>query len=377
MRRGLIGTAMVAAAAAAAMLGAAQPSPAAPAAKLPAIKHVFTIVLENKDYDVTFGENPPAPYLAEKLPAKGQLLTQYYGTGHFSLGNYITMISGQSENPDTQGDCMTRFQDVVPGTIGADGQALGSGCVYPPAVKTVAGQLQDAGFTWRGYMEDMGDDVNRDGAKTCAHPRVGATDLTQHAEPQDQYATRHNPFMYFHSIIDDDINCAANVVNLDRLRRDLAKQRRTRNFSFISPDLCSDGHDEECVNPEQAGGYPGINAFLRQWVPKILKSRAFKRDGLLIVTFDEAEFLFQPEQATACCFVPTGPNTPQQGISGPGGGLTGTVLVSPFIKRGTVNDEPYNHYDYLHTIEDIFGLGYLGYAGRDAVRSFGADVFGK
>ena len=59
-------------------------------------------MLENKDYDVTFGENPPAPYLAETLPAKGQLLTEYYGTGRSSLGNYLTMISGQSESRATQ-----------------------------------------------------------------------------------------------------------------------------------------------------------------------------------------------------------------------------------------------------------------------------------
>ena len=64
--------------------------------ELPPIGHVFTIVLENKDYDGTFGENTPAPYLAETLTAKGTLLTEYYGTAHASLGNYLTMISGQS-----------------------------------------------------------------------------------------------------------------------------------------------------------------------------------------------------------------------------------------------------------------------------------------
>ena len=71
------------------------------------------------------------------------------------------------------------------------------------------------------------------------------------------------------------------------------------------------------------------------------------------------------------------PNTPQQGIQGPGGGLTGTVLVSPFIKKNTVNDTPYNHYDYLHTIEDIFGLKYLGYANNSQVRSFDKKLFSR
>jgi hypothetical protein len=64
-----------------------------------------------------------------------------------------------------------------------------------------------------------------------------------------------------------------------------------------------------------------------------------------------------------------------QGIHGPGGGRIGAVLISPFIEPGSVSHEPYNHYDYLHTVEDIFGLGYLGYAAHPEVRSFGADVF--
>ncbi len=120
-----------------------------------------------------------------------------------------------------------------------------------------------------------------------------------------------------------------------------------------------------CANPSQRGGYPGINDFLQQWVPRILKSKAYKRNGLLIVTFDESE-----SGAEACCFVPQGPNSLLQGLNGPGGGHTGAVLLSPFIKRGTVDDTPYNHYDYLHTIEDIFGLRYLGYAAQPQVRRF-------
>ena len=51
----------------------------------------------NEDPRLLFGDRPEAPYLANTLAAKGALLTQYHGTGHFSLGNYITMISGQSE----------------------------------------------------------------------------------------------------------------------------------------------------------------------------------------------------------------------------------------------------------------------------------------
>jgi hypothetical protein len=336
---------------------------------LPEIGHVFTIVLENKNYDVTFGKRSPAPYLAETLAGKGQLLTEYYGTGHSSLGNYLTMISGQSENRATQLSC-ERFVEFELERTAAYDQAVGDGCVYPAKFVTVTDQLDVTARTWRGYFESMGENVARDGGRSCAHPGIGDVDRTQDAAPDDQYAVRHNPFVYFHSIIDDRASCAAHVVNLELLERDLRRAEVTPDFSYIVPDLCSDGHDDPCVDRSQSGGYAGIDAFLRVWVPRILRSPAFREDGLLIIAFDESE-----SGAEACCFVPDGPNVKLQGIQGPGGGRTGAVLISPFIEKGTVNDEPYNHYDYLHTIEDIFGLEYLGYADHEGVRSFGTDVF--
>src|SRR4051812_3506933 len=100
------------------------------AAALPPVKHAFVIVLENKDYEQSFGSASPAPYLAKELTRQGQLLTQYFGTSHASLGNYLTMVSGQAPNPDTQADCNSGFKDIFPGTPTPDGQTLGVGCVY-------------------------------------------------------------------------------------------------------------------------------------------------------------------------------------------------------------------------------------------------------
>jgi hypothetical protein len=65
------------------------------------------------------------------------------------------------------------------------------------------------------------------------------------------------------------------------------------------------------------------------------------------------------------------------GVNGPGGGRVGAVLLSPFIKPGTVSNVGYNHYSLLRSIEDIFSLDHLGYAGRKGVTAFGRDVFGK
>jgi len=60
---------------------------------------VFVIVLENKNFDETFGTASKAPYLAKDLVGQGEMLSQYYGIGHLSLDNYIALVSGQSPTP--------------------------------------------------------------------------------------------------------------------------------------------------------------------------------------------------------------------------------------------------------------------------------------
>ena len=338
------------------------------AAALPPIHHVFVIVLENEPYEVTFGANSLAPYLAHTLPKQGALLPNYYAIGHYSLDNYIALISGQAPNPAIQRDCpvYSEFVRSRP-ELDANGQASGSGCVYAADVKTLPDQLEKAGLTWKGYMEDMGADPAREVA-ACAHVAIGAKDFTNHATPADQYADKHNPFVYFHSIIDDAARCAAKVVNLDALPRDLASVATTPNFAFITPNLCHDGHDAPCKNGER-GGLISADAFLRDWVPRILASPAFKQEGLLIVTFDEGT------AGDACCGEQPLPGGPQPGVFGPGGGRTGAVLVSPLIRPGTVSTQAYNHYSLLRSIEDLFGLAHLGYAGAADLPSFKSDVY--
>lgn len=340
---------------------------AAQRAATPPIRHVFVIVLENKAYDATFGPGSEAPYLADTLVRQGALLRQYYGTGHASLDNYISMVAGIAPNRATQTDC-ERYVEFVQTGVAPDGQPIGEGCVYPAHVKTVANQLMARGLTWKGYMEDMGNDPSRESAR-CGHVPIGTLDPTHLGTKTDMYAAKHNPFVYFHAIV-DSASCQANVVPLTELAHDLASAATTPNYSYITPNLCNDGHDLHCSNGG-TGGLVGINRFLSEWVPRITHSPAFRKDGLLIITFDEAP----SADKTACCHEPTGPNTTGPGAGGPGGGRTGTVLLSPFIRPGTVSDVPYNHYSMLKSVEQIFGLSYLGYAGQPGLVAFGRDVY--
>jgi hypothetical protein len=346
---------------AAGLLGSA-PAATATSGYLPAVGHVFVINLENKGYNETWGATSAAPYLSQTLRGQGVLLSQYYGIGHNSLDNYVAQISGQGPNPDTQADCQIYSSFVQTGTADP-GQAIGSGCVYPASVPTLAGQLTTAGLTWKGYLEDMG--------TPCRHPALGTADNTQQAKVGDQYAARHNPFVYFSSITGAPA-CASNDVDLSALPQDLQSIATTPNLTYITPNLCHDGHDSPCVDGEP-GGLVSADAWLRQWVPVITSSPAFKRDGTLVITFDESDG--PSSDSSACCGEGPGPNTPLPGITGLGGGRVGALVLSKYVAPNTWSTRPYNHYSLLASIENIFGLPRLGYAAVPGLNTFGLDVF--
>jgi phosphatidylinositol-3-phosphatase len=245
--------------------------------------------------------------------------------------------------------------------------------------------LSAAGLTWKDYSEDMGNVPTRETA-ACGHPKVNSIDSTQTAVSGDGYASRHNPFVYFHSVIDHTSYCDAHVVALGSstgvmpasalagetgLVADLRSTATTPNYSFITPNLCDDGHDYPCKNQASgASALADIDAFLATWVPIITSSPAFKVDGLLEITFDEGS----TTDGSSCCGEKPGLTQPLPGLIGQGGGKIGALLLSPFIKPGTVSRTAYNHYSSLATVESIFGLSRLAEA-RTVTSTFGSDVF--
>ena len=48
------------------------------------------------------------------------------------------------------------------------------------------------------------------------------------------------------------------------------------------------------------------------------------------------------------------------GITGPGGGRVGALVISRFVRPGTSSTTSYNHYSLLASLEDLFGLPRLG-----------------
>jgi hypothetical protein len=300
------------------------------------IKHVWLIILENKSYDATFTGLNNNTYLWKSLPGQGVLLKNYYGTGHFSLDNYISMVSGQATEPDTQSDCP--LYDSFSGTVDTSGtlssnpnygqvdSAAGAnaapgtnGCVYPSSVQTLFNQLDATHVSWKGYAQDLGNPdasgpSHDAGAQYCGAPYAspGATGSTAQPNPgsanaTDQYVPKHFPFPWFESILQSG-DCSTHVANLfdpnQGLYHDLQSEATTPAFSWISPNNCSDAHDAVCHGNNLSGGFSDPNTpnapvnytgglyasdlFLEHVIPEIEASPAFADGGLIDVTFDEA-----------------------------------------------------------------------------------------
>jgi hypothetical protein len=301
------------------------------------IKHVWLIILENKSYDASFTGLNNNTYLWKTLPSQGVLLKSYYGTGHDSLDNYLSMTSGQAPLTDTQDDCPD--YDKITGSVDYSGNlnsnpnygqlasAAGpnaapgqNGCVYPSSVPTLFNQFNSARVSWKGYAQDLGNPDSTGsphdaGTQYCGAPYAtpGATASTAEPNPgsantTDQYVPKHFPFPWFESILKSGDCNAKHIANLfsasNGLYHDLKHERTTPAFSFITPNNCSDGHDAVCHGNNLSGGFtnpttPGApvnytgglyaaDLFLEHVIPEIEASPAYKDGGLIDVTFDEA-----------------------------------------------------------------------------------------
>jgi phosphatidylinositol-3-phosphatase len=355
--------------------GGSAPASAAPAAKLPAIKHVFVIMLSNQPYAATFGPQSSAPYLSRKLEKRGALLARYYAVAHGQLANGIALLSGQGPTPATAANCPV-YLDVSPATVGGEEQVAGDGCVYPATTATLPGQLEIKRLTWRAYLQGAGEPGAT--APACGHPAIGQPDAST-AQPAGQpYATFRNPFVYFRGLVEDP-SCAKDDVGLSSLSTDLSDAKRTPNLSYIVPDRCHDGSPGPCPGGGP-GGLAAADGLLAQVVPKILASTTYRRGGLLLITTDAAPSSGEFADSSSCCGQPRFPNLPpatgvSAGLPPEGGGQVGALALSPFIRPRTTSQEPYNHYALLRTIEDLFAVRHLGYAAGAHVSSLQPSLF--
>jgi phosphatidylinositol-3-phosphatase len=268
-----------------------------PTAQLPqsATSHAVMIVMENKSrYEVM--SNSGSKYVRE-LAKRYAVPSKMFAIRHPSLPNYLALLGGGTFG--VTDDCTS---------CSVDG-------------RTLVDQLEEAGFSWKGYMEGM---------PSRCYGGAGS----------GGYAKKHNPFAYFRGIRDDSSSCAR-VVPYKRLGRDLV-DGALPDFAFIAPDLCNDTHDCPIATGDR---------FLAHLVPALL--RELGPHGILFVTWDEGR------TDRGCCGLARG-------------GRIVTVVAGPDVRRGAKGPGKYSHYSTLRTIDEAFGLPPLGHAGSSRTKSFGA-----
>jgi hypothetical protein len=241
-------------------------------------------------------------------------------------------------------------------------------------------QLSAKHLTWKAYVEGIDEGPGTPSA--CAHPASGAADPSATAPAAGAtapgYQTWRNPFVYFGSVVGSSA-CASGDLGIGALKGDLASEKSTASFSYIAPGPCDDGNPAPCA-PGKVDGMPAADAFLQKVVPEILASKAYKQNGLLAITVDDAPATGEYADSSSCCGQPKFPNLPAPTgvakLSGSGGGQVGLLLLSPFVKKGGgLVQETYNHFSLLATIEQLFGLGKLGYAEGAEVKPLSASLF--
>ena len=267
---------------------------AATAAPVPA-PHVMLIVEENRSESDVIGSSD-APYI-NSLAATNGLALAAYGQSHPSLPNYLELLSGS-----TQG-------------------VTDDGTQYSFAGPTLVDQLAQHGTTWRAYMESM--------------PSVCYTGVSS-----GEYAKKHDPFMYFQSITQNQSQCR-NVAPFGSLHADLISTHAP-DFIWVTPNLCDDGHDCSTATAD---------SWLATNLAPVLSSSWFRQDGVVIITWDEGS------DTSGCC-------------GGADGGHIATIVVAANQQERTTSTATVDHAGTLRTIEQLYGVPLLA----DAARTCSGDL---
>jgi hypothetical protein len=330
-----------------------------PHAAAPAQPHIFVIMLENHSKSSVLGD-ANAPFI-NQLAHTDAVAENYYGVTHPSEPNYVATISGSNwfvndDNPNN------RFDHT-----------------------NIVDQLEAKHLTWGAYMESM--------------PSVGFTGDYWPSTSQQLYASKHNPFVLFTDIRDNPARLAHDKP-YTMLATDLQSAKTTPNFVWISPNQCHDMHGgvSTAVAPDGSDGTPcpygsakddpndaalkqKADAFVKGAVTMIEASPVWKTGtAAIFVVTDENDFTGNKatdgwESAAGCCDSPILPpgyqflgsnGLPDGTVWGGGmygGGLIPAVIVTNHGKSGGyTSDVAYNHYSLLATVEQVFGLGFLGNA---------------
>lgn len=308
--------------------------------------HIMIIMCENET-DTNVLKNG----FLSNLRSKGVYLSNNHGCCHPSQPNYIATIAGSTlgfphtkTKPGTQEPAggWNFAGDNVPQQVSEEGKD-------PLEIRSIVDLLEDAGLTWRAYIEDLPGSAGRGGSKTD----LGAVETDQFThKPGNQdawyYLSRHNPFISFPRITRS--RKLDNVVDASELAGDIFNGRLP-NFSWYTPDRYNDGHGLPPGQNTTANENDPTNAArvgnISAWFEQFLNLYPIISDG-------EIQSVFPPRTLMVFTFDEDGPYTEENQIY--------TLLLGQDVLDNISSPQTgyYNHYNLLRTIEDNFNLGTLG-----------------
>jgi hypothetical protein len=147
-------------------------------------------------------------------------------------------------------------------------------------------QLDAVGIPWKNYQEDV---------QLSASPTNSASGTNGPVNPyngsmQYNYAVKHNPMAFFAD------SAVKNVYPLTQLAGDLSNNV-VGYYNWITPNQYNDAHSSltggfTYNGVHYAGDQSAIavgDNFLSKIVPQIMASRAYQRNGVIIIWWDETE----------------------------------------------------------------------------------------
>ena len=192
--------------------------------------------------------------------------------------------------------------------------------VYNLGVNNLFDQITASGRTWKSVQQGNPGSCFTGSSSSAVVDGVGKSGA---------YVRKHNPAISYTSISGNSAECA-NITNLASFDPAAA------NFEFITPNMINDMHDGTVADGDN---------FLKAFLPKITSSSAFA-NSVVFVTFDEGT------------------------TSVNGGGHIVTIAITPHMTVGYKAAAAYTHYSMLHTIEQAWGLPYLGNAASASSMAF-------
>jgi hypothetical protein len=181
---------------------------------------------------------------------------------------------------------------------------------FPASTNNLAKQLAAAGKSWRVYVQAY--------PGSCSDIQTGSNSADG-AGATSYYVRKHNPAISFESNRLDTTQCSY-------IQR-LSSFDPTVDFAFVTPNMVNDMHDGTTAQGD---------AFLQAFAPQVFNSPDWAHT-LFIVTFDEGTSSIN------------------------GGGHVWTAARAPWLTASS-STATYNHYSVLRTIEEIYGLPYMGAA---------------